>query len=144
MSPVCTKLMSIPGPLQVVEIRRPRQHHHDRAAGPAQKKRLAVQTIVLECAVTGKRSRGERGGGGSEADEGGAGDGGEETTVVLLHLWDEQMCLSSLFARGDGLAIYWPWVVEEVGEGMVKSSLGSSQQPSALESQASLDALSLS
>lgn len=76
----------------------------------------------------------------SEAGEEGGGCGPEaERETVLLHLWDEQMCLASLFARGDGLAIYWPWVVEEGGEEAERRSAGASpQQLASLDSQASL------
>ncbi|CAM9796220.1 unnamed protein product, partial [Scytosiphon promiscuus] len=45
---------------------------------------------------------------------GGTGDGSADRSkdTVLLHLWDEQTCLASLFRKGDGLAVYWPWLVQ--------------------------------
>ncbi|CAN0434935.1 unnamed protein product, partial [Hapterophycus canaliculatus] len=46
-------------------------------------------------------------GGGGEDGAGGIRD------TVLLHLWDEQTCLASLFRKGDGLAVYWPWLVQQ-------------------------------
>lgn len=82
-----------------------------------------LQTIVLQCAAAGRerRNRNSRdrvGGtdenvGGDRDDYPGGAKGGAET--VLLHLWDEQTCLASLFRKGDGLAIFWPWLVQSDG-----------------------------
>lgn len=121
----------------MVEIRRPRQHQ-DRAGGPAQKRRLTVQSVVLECA--GRR---DREGAGASFDGGGdggnaRGDGADgEKDIAVLNLWDEQMCLASLFKKGDGLAIYWPWVVQSDGLDVPGGRPGLSQQPVGLASQAS-------
>lgn len=90
-----------------MEVRRPRLHQ-DRTANTSSKRRLMLQTVVLECAGSTK--------GGCREEEWAQsrqatalGDGERET--VSLHLWDEQMCLASLFRKGDGLAIFWPWVM---------------------------------
>ncbi|CAM9247483.1 unnamed protein product [Sphacelaria rigidula] len=92
---------------KVVEVRRPRLHQ-DRTADTSSKRRLMLQTVVLECAGASR--------GGCREEERtqsrqatALGDGERQT--VLLHLWDEQMCLASLFRKGDGLAIFWPWVM---------------------------------
>lgn len=92
-----------------------------------------VQTVVLECA--GRRRDPDEGGGDEDGPrEGVAADGERET--VLLHLWDEQMCLTSLFQKGDGLAVYWPWLVQSDPQDAAGGRIGFSQAPS-LSSQAS-------
>lgn len=116
---------------KVVEVRRPRQHQ-DRATGLAQKRRWMVQTVVLECA--GRRRGPDEMDDGDGSREGIATDGERET--VLLHLWDEQMCLTSLFQKGDGLAVYWPWLVQSDPQDAAGGRIGLSQAPS-LSSQAS-------
>ena len=51
------------------------------------------------------------------AEDGGGGDSSSNNSssreTVLLHLWDEQTCLTSLFRKGDGLVVYWPWLVQQ-------------------------------
>lgn len=66
--------------------------------------------------------------------------GGRET--VLLHLWDEQTCLTSLFQKGDGLAVYWPWLAEQQQSGdsihddsVPLTGRGTSSQQNSLSSQ---------
>ncbi|CAM9247462.1 unnamed protein product [Laminaria digitata] len=117
---------------KVVEVRRPRQHQ-DRSNGLAQKRRWMVQTVVLECAGR-RRGPDEEDGDGDGPREGIAADGERET--VLLHLWDEQTCLTSLFQKGDGLALYWPWLVQSDPQDAAGGRIGFSQAPS-LSSQAS-------
>lgn len=93
-----------------------------------------VQTIVLECA-TGKSGGQEERFEPTQASV--AGNGDRET--ILFHLWDEQMCLASLFRKGDGLAIYWPWVMQsDVQDVNAGGQMGLSQPQSvARSSQAS-------
>lgn len=92
-----------------------------------------VQTVVLECA--GRRRDPDEGGGDEDGSRGGIAAYGEREKV-LLHLWDEQMCLTSLFQKGDGLAIYWPWLVQSDPQDSAGGHIGFSQAPS-LSSQAS-------
>lgn len=127
---------------KVVEIRRPRKHQ-DCAAGPAQKRRMTAQTIVLECAALrrrdGTRASSQRGYGDELSGKGESIGTDSERETVLFHLWDEQICLASLFRKGDGLAIYWPWLVQGEGNDPPGASLGLPQQSLAFTSQASLE-----
>ena len=75
------------------------------------------------------------GGGDEDGSRGGIAADGERETV-LLHLWDDQMCLTSLFQKGDGLAIYWPWLVQSDPQDSAGGRIGFSQA-SSLFSQAS-------
>lgn len=85
-----------------------------------------VQTVVLECA--GLRRGPDDVDDGDGSREGIATEG--ERGTVLLHLWDEQMCLTSLFQKGDGLALYWPWLVQSDLQDAAGGRIGFSQAPS--------------
>eukprot|EP00752_Nemacystus_decipiens_P006458 g5816.t1 len=120
---------------KVLEIRRPRQHSTSGGGQQCRKRRQTLQTVVLECAARATAARPaqeqqhRRPGGPSEestnsggyagfvAEDGGgcgtSGSGGSSRETVLLHLWDEQTCLTSLFRKGDGLVVYWPWLVQQ-------------------------------
>lgn len=124
---------------KVLEIRRPRQHTSSIGDQQIRKRRQTLQTVVLECAAGAGAKRREQGrgdqrklrrpgdrqradhpgndSGGGVGDEDGGDDGGGGGSLsgetVLLHLWDEQTCLTSLFRKGDGLALYWPWLVQQ-------------------------------
>eukprot|EP00903_Cladosiphon_okamuranus_P008777 g8408.t1 len=140
---------------KVLEIRRPRQHSTSGGGQQCRKRRQTLQTVVLECAARStagrvnrlqeqrqrrpdKTNRGNVGLGGAE--DGGGCDNSSGRETVLLHLWDEQTCLTSLFRKGDGLAVYWPWLVQQQPQGgeVVHDSAGgrtASQQQQSLSSQ---------
>lgn len=93
-----------------------------------------VQTIVLECAGRSVRS----GSGGNGDADGGVGSTqgpADRDDTVFFHLWDEQMCLATLFQKGDGLAIFWPWVMQSDDHDTPGGRSVPSQQPLALSSQ---------
>ncbi|CAM9473095.1 unnamed protein product [Pylaiella littoralis] len=139
---------------KVLEIRRPRQHNTSSSGQQPRKRRQTLQTVVLECAArmgaeqqqkqqqqqgrwrpSGRVEAGANGGDG-RCDS----SGGRET--VLLHLWDEQTCLTSLFQKGDGLAVYWPWLAEQQQSGdsihddsVPLTGRGTSSQQNSLSSQ---------
>lgn len=108
---------------------------------------MVVQTVVLRC-VTRSSGEGDRSSRGSESSrgnrvdpaertgEGGgkASDRGDRDHTVLLRLWDEQMCLSELFRKGDALALYWPWVVCGNEHESSGGGAGLSQQAEAMSS----------
>ncbi|CAN0031945.1 unnamed protein product [Ectocarpus fasciculatus] len=113
---------------KVLEIRRPRQHSSNSGDGQQpRKRRQTLQTVVLECAANpkagglrqqqqqqqqqqqGRKQQHRRGEAGGEDD----GSSSSSRETVLFHLWDEQTCLTSLFRKGDGLGVYWPWLVRE-------------------------------
>lgn len=80
---------------------------------------MTVQTVVLECARRRSRKRshnidadGGEAGTQREGSEAASKDDDGERETVLFHLWDDQMCLAALFRKGDGLAIFWPWLVQ--------------------------------
>lgn len=105
---------------QVLEIRRPRQHSASGGGQQCRKRRQTLQTVVLECAAGntagGRRQESSSSSGGNDrlgAQDGRGGDSSSCRETVLFHLWDEQTCLTSLFRKGDGLAVYWPWLVQQ-------------------------------
>lgn len=110
---------------QVLEIRRPRQHSTSGGGQQCRKRRQTLQTVVLECAAgttagrlnPRQQQRRPTGNVGFGAEDGGGGDSSSNNSssreTVLLHLWDEQTCLTSLFRKGDGLVVYWPWLVQQ-------------------------------
>ncbi|CAB1111368.1 unnamed protein product [Ectocarpus sp. CCAP 1310/34] len=83
----------------------------------------------------GRKQQHRRGEVGGE-DDGSSSSSSRET--VLFHLWDEQTCLTSLFRKGDGLGVYWPWLVREQQPRSSGGDQGSAAAPGGLPSQQQL------
>ncbi|CAM9360129.1 unnamed protein product, partial [Ectocarpus sp. 4 AP-2014] len=134
---------------KVLEIRRPRQHSSTSGEGhQPRKRRQTLQTVVLECAANpravgqqqqqqGRKQQHRRGEAGGE-DDGSSSSSSSSRETVLFHLWDEQTCLTSLFRKGDGLGVYWPWLVREQQPRGSGSDQGSVAAPGGLSSQRQL------